>query len=1391
MTTSSSLSELLPNQNKILSDLERIPRTEVRHNRIRDRLPDTLEWFLDEEKFKLWRDSPKASILWVNGSPGQGKSVLAKLVTQHLEDLTKDRKEKSTVIYFFCYNQDESFSHALGILRALIIQLIDCQELFEYLPTLYRDDHDQFFRAPLSSLWNLFQTLTLNTRHQHIYCVIDALDECNEDNGQRGDLLLRIVKLISEKQTRLRLLITSRPGEKDIERHLRQLPSLHLQGHSEDLRFFINSEVESLESYMFDHRLKKEIADTLHAQAGRTFLWISIVLKEIASLEPPSLHDVRIVLAELPKSLNQLYSRLVSRLISTDTLAKILIWVAYSQRPLSIDELEDAITYDPSLTPYKCLSEMTKHRKLISQELIHGKLGTLLEVQKKKRNSHGRTLKDYVFSNHQSVRDFFHQDECEPLKTCTFIGDTGPDLYLARTCIWYLNAMEFRHLSSQEGSLFAAKQRGFRKISFEEASLFDVFARNYEKISDRYYFFAYASIIWYKHIKTTEHAVSEWKQIQSLLDSEQPLLKVWLRGHWESRQYIFKKKFKYDDYPLEIRFSDLAVELDISWLTELILSGWAKKESFERSQILNMTQYAPESFHHICVSEKKIPISSNMVQAAAKGPSSKRLIQLLLRHRGSEIKITESVIEAAMENRNVNEDTEFMRLLLDQQGAAGSKITERLLIAAARKGVPMMQLLLEYGGKGIKITENVVTTAACASPSGEVMQLLLDQRSEDFKISEDLLTAATNSPPTMQLLLEYRGKEFKITERVFMSAVNRYKDENDENVMQLLLEQRSEDFKVTEPTLVAMAKRGPSTLRLLLRYRAADIKITEAVMRAVIVHPRGEELFQILSNGRDAVSWMTASILMFAIERGTNTRWVQLLLKHQGIQIMITQEIAKAAARHLHYSHEMRPILRIEGAEVNTPECLMKAAAKNEYCGEEIMQLLLKEWGAGTMITEGTLIVAASNLKQGKGLIALLLNQESADIQITKGVLKEAARNPFHGKEIMELLLKHRRPEINILQEVAKAAAMTWAESLEISQLLEECLREGSERIGPVLYVDGSNGVYVNDSKGYRVNLEEKEGGPWVHKGCLLWKTREMCLEMVKLLMQLADEDCRIREELLRDAIGDNSVSLMLALLVKSSSIATPDFPELGLYLKEQGFTSKVLALGAGGGTIAVEIFQRFCAVDSDYPETIKRTLYKAAANENGGEELCAHLLEWSGIDNIPENLVTVAARSGQVKLLDLLLQKFRLPISTTTTAEMYNIAKLYNAAQEHDEETVIQLLTERVPPGVANIYGHTPLWKAAVRGHTRIVQLLLETENANVESTDQWNRTVLFWAAAIEKVDIVTMLLDRGANQDHKDVNGQSPLQFARRWDAQWSVETIENFNQIISETNHLLDPP
>ena len=236
--------------------------------------------------------------------------------------------EKVVVISFFCHGQKDN---PRDILRSLILQLIDCEELFKYLP-LYLQEFSVFNAASFSTLWSVFMDLVHHSQNQRLYCIIDAIDECVYVENERANLLEQLDKRFCLKNPQRKLLVTSR-HEPDLVNCLQHVPNISLQARSEDLSLYVRSEIDKLPNKeLLNDEMRDEIRDTLITQAGRTYLWASLIIKQIRELESPTLHDVELILKRIPEGLNALYSKLADRLLRDPVFAKLLIWVAYAKR---------------------------------------------------------------------------------------------------------------------------------------------------------------------------------------------------------------------------------------------------------------------------------------------------------------------------------------------------------------------------------------------------------------------------------------------------------------------------------------------------------------------------------------------------------------------------------------------------------------------------------------------------------------------------------------------------------------------------------------------------------------------------------------------------------------------------------------------------------------------------------------------------------------------------------------------------------------------------------------------------------------------------------------------------------------------------------------------------
>ena len=105
----------------------------------------------------------------------------------------------------------------------------------------------------------------------------------------------------------------------------------------------------------------------------------------------------------------------------------------------------------------------------------------------------------------------------------------------------------------------------------------------------------------------------------------------------------------------------------------------------------------------------------------------------------------------------------------------------------------------------------------------------------------------------------------------------------------------------------------------------------------------------------------------------------------------------------------------------------------------------------------------------------------------------------------------------------------------------------------------------------------------------------------------------------------------------------------------------------------------------------------------------------------------------------------------------------LHLACKSGDIKTVEKILSRKNVDINAREkqYGSRPLHWAAGQGHLEIVDLLLQ-KGADINATDNDNITPLHVAVGKKQKDVVRYLLDKKANPNLKDAKGDTPLQGA-----------------------------
>ncbi|KAM0457154.1 hypothetical protein ACHAPV_006793 [Trichoderma viride] len=356
-----------------------------RDSKVSEPTPGTLHWFLENKLVRQWLTNSQPSALWVQGSPGQGKTILAN-----------------------------------AALRSLIKQLLSVPDAFQIISNKFNLETSSITDE---SIWAILEELLCSSIFDTIYCVIDALDEC-QDLEARQRFLALIEKFVQpplsrkgEKFATFKAFLTSRPTV-DLGRSLKQFPSIQLKASPDDLKIFISSKIQKIG---LAAELELRAIDLLSSRVEQTFLWISIILKKLKTMTTMlSEADIEQTIRESPSDLTDLYESIISQIMQSDDKAtqKLLIWTVFGRRALTLLELEDALAIQETSDSIESLRKHKIHD--LTESTITIAAGTILEIVDSK-----------VYLIHQSAKDFLLKSE--HLTKVAFCKGLQPGIYLAKT----------------------------------------------------------------------------------------------------------------------------------------------------------------------------------------------------------------------------------------------------------------------------------------------------------------------------------------------------------------------------------------------------------------------------------------------------------------------------------------------------------------------------------------------------------------------------------------------------------------------------------------------------------------------------------------------------------------------------------------------------------------------------------------------------------------------------------------------------------------------------------------------------------------------------------------------------------------------------------------------
>ena len=366
-------------------------------------LKDSYNWILDHADFRRWYGDDQCRLLWINGDPGKGKTMLLCGIINHLESTAAG----CHLSYFFCQGTDSRINNATAVLRGLIYLLVRQQpSLISHVRKKYDHAGKQLFDDPnaFDAVSEIFGAILCDPSLGRAYLIVDALDECEVGLPQLLDLLLQVASLSSQ----VKWVVSSRniPKIKERLELAGQKVGLSLELNPESIsaavNIYIDHKLSQLKSLRNDKTLQDQIRSQVRKKANGTFLWVAFVFQE---LEQEQSWDVLNILQEMPTDLASLYCRMLAQIQQlgrkNPELCRLVIATAtLAYRPLHLLELGAL-----SSLPEEISSKIQSLRKIVEM------CGSFLTIRD-----------DYVYIIHQSVKDYLTKNE----EASAIIFPTGP-----------------------------------------------------------------------------------------------------------------------------------------------------------------------------------------------------------------------------------------------------------------------------------------------------------------------------------------------------------------------------------------------------------------------------------------------------------------------------------------------------------------------------------------------------------------------------------------------------------------------------------------------------------------------------------------------------------------------------------------------------------------------------------------------------------------------------------------------------------------------------------------------------------------------------------------------------------------------------------------------------
>ncbi|KAF5339857.1 hypothetical protein D9611_009063 [Ephemerocybe angulata] len=306
------------------------------------RMDDTGSWLVATFEFGEFVRQ-KGTVVWATGLPGSGKTILASISVEHLEDNFSDRTDVAVIYAFLRYSEKHAL---LDIIAGLLAQLVSSHRaaFLHILPTYkraknYRDELScsQAIKLLKSSL-NLFSDA---------FIVIDGLDEVG-DATKDG-----LLGVLTSLPGHIHILFTCRPLELFMHRYTPEALHIPVQARTKDIEIYVAQRVKEstkLSRILSDNPTVAERFTRLIVEKSKGMFLLARLQMELILERCTTIGSLLRALETLPSGINDMYRATMDRIGSqseedVSIAHRAFLWILHARDPLSPQDLQHALTF--------------------------------------------------------------------------------------------------------------------------------------------------------------------------------------------------------------------------------------------------------------------------------------------------------------------------------------------------------------------------------------------------------------------------------------------------------------------------------------------------------------------------------------------------------------------------------------------------------------------------------------------------------------------------------------------------------------------------------------------------------------------------------------------------------------------------------------------------------------------------------------------------------------------------------------------------------------------------------------------------------------------------------------------------------------------------------------